>query len=104
VIAIDTNILVYAHRADSPFHDRAQSLANLAFIAEEAGHLVRLESLAVSAKTQGGAIHDARIAAICLSHGVVGGPRLLAFPGAAGAQSARRVNATPGVQPRSMQA
>ena len=71
MIAVDTNILVYAHRADSPFHDRAQSLANLAFIAEEAGHLAQLESLAVLAKTQGGAIHDARIAAICLSHGVV---------------------------------
>jgi len=121
VIAVDTNILVYAHRADSPFHDGAklaleslavgprlwvipwpcvheffavvtnpriyksvtptdtvfaqlhalQSLANLAFIAEESGHLAQLESLAVPAKTQGGAIHDARIAAICLSHGVV---------------------------------
>lgn len=120
MIAVDTNILVYAHRADSPFHDRArslleslatgpqawaipwpcaheffavvtnpriyktvtptdtvfaqlralQSLANLAFIAEESGHLARLEALAVAAKAQGGAIHDARIAAICLSHGV----------------------------------
>jgi len=120
VIAVDTNILVYADRADSPFHDRArsvleslaagpkswvipwpcvheffavvthpriyktatpagtafeqlralQSLANLAFIAEEEEHLVHLESLALAAKLQGGAIHDARIAAICLSHGV----------------------------------
>jgi len=25
VIAVDTNILVYAHRADSPFHDAAQA-------------------------------------------------------------------------------
>jgi predicted nucleic acid-binding protein len=25
VIAVDTNILVYAHRADSPFHDRARA-------------------------------------------------------------------------------
>ena len=24
MIAVDTNILVYAHRADSPFHDRAR--------------------------------------------------------------------------------
>jgi toxin-antitoxin system PIN domain toxin len=120
VIAVDTNILVYAHRADSPFHDRArsvleslaagprpwaipwpcvheffavvthpriyktvtptdtvfaqlralQSLANLAFIAEVDEHLVHLESLALAAKTHGGAIHDARIAAICLSYGV----------------------------------
>lgn len=120
MIAVDTNILVYAHRTDSPFHDRArsvleslaggpkswaipwpcvheffavvthpriyktatpadtafeqlralQSLANLAFIAEEEEHLVHLESLALASKLQGGAIHDARIAAICLSHGV----------------------------------
>lgn len=121
MIAVDTNILVYAHRADSPFHERArsalealaagprpwaipwpcvheffavvthpriyrtvtpiqtvmsqlralQSLANLAFIAEAEEHLVHLEPLALAAKVQGGAIHDARIAAICLSHGVV---------------------------------
>jgi toxin-antitoxin system PIN domain toxin len=120
VIAVDTNILVYAHRADSPFHDRArsvleslaagarqwavpwpcaheffavvthhriyktatpaetacaqlralQTLANLAFIAEADDHLAHLEPLALAAKARGGAIHDARIAAICLSHGV----------------------------------
>jgi uncharacterized protein len=120
VIAVDTNILVYAHRADSPFHDRARSaveslaagarewaipwpcaheffavvthpriyksptpgetalaqlralhtLANLAFIAEADDHLQNLESLALPAKAGGGAIHDARIAAICVSHGV----------------------------------
>lgn len=120
MIALDTNILVYAHRTDSPFHERArsvlealaagprtwaipwpcvheffavvthpriyktvtpadtvfaqlralQSLANLAFIAEVDEHLVQLEPLALAAKSQGGAIHDARIAAICLSHGI----------------------------------
>ena len=120
MIAVDTNILVYAHRADSPFHERArsaleslaagarqwaipwpcahelfaivthpriyktatppetafahlralQALANLAFIAEGDDYLKRLEPLALTAKVQGGAIHDARIAAICLSHGV----------------------------------
>jgi uncharacterized protein len=120
VIAVDTNILVYAHRADSPFHERARSaleslasgarewaipwpcaheffaivthpriyktatppetafsqlralhgLANLAFIAEADDYLERLDTLALAAKVHGGAIHDARIAAICLSHGV----------------------------------
>jgi toxin-antitoxin system PIN domain toxin len=31
VIAVDTNVLVYAHRADSPFHERASAaLARLA--------------------------------------------------------------------------
>ena len=120
MIAVDTNILVYAHRADSPFHARArstleslatgakawaipwpcaheffavvthpriyksatpaatafaqlhalQTLANLAFIAEADDYLQHLEPLALAAKAHGGAIHDARIAAICLSHGV----------------------------------
>ena len=120
MIAVDTNVLVYAHRADSPFHERArsaletlaagarpwaipwpcaheffaivthpriyktatppetafaqlrllQTLAKLAFITENDDHLERLAPLALAAKVQGGAIHDARIAAICLSHGV----------------------------------
>lgn len=120
MIALDTNILVYAHRTDAPFHERArsmleslaagprawaipwpcvhefiavvthpriykavtptemvfaqlralQSLPNLAFIAESDEHLEHLEPLALAAKAQGGAIHDARIAAICLAHGV----------------------------------
>jgi toxin-antitoxin system PIN domain toxin len=120
VIAVDTNILVYAHRTDSPFHDRArlaieslavgarpwaipwpcahefiaivthpriyktatpartafaqlralQTLANLAFIAEADDYFQHLEPLALGAKVHGGAIHDARIAAVCLSNGV----------------------------------
>jgi uncharacterized protein len=120
VIAVDTNILVYAHRADSPFHDRARAaleslaagarpwaipwpcaheffavvthpriyrtatpadtafaqlralaaVANLAFIAEADDYLVHLEPLALAARIHGGAINDARVAAICLSHGV----------------------------------
>jgi toxin-antitoxin system PIN domain toxin len=120
VVAVDTNILVYAHRTDSPFHERARSaietlasgarewaipwpcvheffavvthprifktatpaetvfaqlralgtLANLAFIGETDEYLRHLESLALPAQTRGGAIHDARIAAICVSHGV----------------------------------
>lgn len=120
VIAVDTNILVYAYRADSPFHKTAStviqtlaakarpwaipwpcaheffsivthpriyrtptppktaitqlwalhSVSNLSFIAESEGYLTHLESLAIAAKSLGGAIHDARIAAICLSNGV----------------------------------
>ncbi|MBL8360799.1 MAG: PIN domain-containing protein [Rubrivivax sp.] len=120
MIAVDTNVLVYAHRSDSPFHERARavvetlaagprpwaipwpcaheffaivthpriyktptptttvfaqlralhSLPNLAFIGEADEHLAHLESLALAAKCRGGAVHDARIAAICLSHGV----------------------------------
>jgi len=120
VIAVDTNILVYAHRTDSPFHGRARAaietlasgvrewavpwpcaheffavvthpriyktatpaetafaqlhalgtLANVTFIGETDEYLTHLESLALPAQTRGGAIHDARIAAICVSHGV----------------------------------
>jgi uncharacterized protein len=120
VIALDTNLLVYAHRSDSPFHGAARtaveslatsrgpwaipwpcaheffaivthpriyrtptpaqtaleqlralrSLARLTFIGETDDHFDRLESLALAGRVVAGAIHDARIAAICLSHGV----------------------------------
>lgn len=121
MIALDTNLLVYAHRLDSPFHDAAsktlqtlvkgkarwaipwpcvhefvavvthpriyrqptllvtalqamQSLArlsNVQMLAEEEGYLERLEAVATAAKSQGGSIHDARIAALCLHHGIL---------------------------------
>ncbi|MFZ4758066.1 MAG: type II toxin-antitoxin system VapC family toxin [Burkholderiaceae bacterium] len=120
MIAVDTNILVYAHRSDSPFHDRARSAleslangtrewaipwpcaheflaivthpriyrtatppatalaqlsalharSNLVFIAETDDHLQHLEPMVLGARVLGAAIHDARIAAICLAHGV----------------------------------
>jgi predicted nucleic acid-binding protein len=47
-----------------------ESLNNLAFIAEADGYLPTLETIALAGRTNGGAIHDARIAAICLSNGV----------------------------------
>jgi toxin-antitoxin system PIN domain toxin len=120
LIAVDTNILVYAHRADSPWHARAdQVLAGLAegnshwaipwpclheFLAItthpriynpptpiadaveqircwlESPNLVLLSEgegfappwleILRRAKVKGGAVHDARIAALCLHHGV----------------------------------
>ncbi len=120
MIAVDTNLLVYAHREDSPFHDRASTcLADLAqgrsawaiawpclheFIAivthpkiyrppsplaaavdqveawlesptlqllgESAGYWPRLRSLLVSGRIAGPLVHDARIAALALEHGV----------------------------------
>lgn len=120
MIAVDTNLLVYAHRTDAPFHAAARPLieslaqgtvawalpwpcahefiaivtnarifktptpigtalaqlrvlagsSHLQFLAEGEGYLPRLERLAVTAQARGGAIHDARIAAICLHHGV----------------------------------
>ena len=119
MVAVDTNLLVYAHRSDAPFHSSAvrvieklsvgaawaipwpciheffaivtnarifktptpidialtqlralQALPNLAFIGEGEAYLPKLEEVALVAKPSGGAVHDARIAAICLYHGV----------------------------------
>ena len=120
MIALDTNVLVYAHRQDSPFHAAAsRALRQLTagrarwaipwpciheFIAvvthpriyrepsplavaldsvkslvewpgaimlhEDEGYLQRLAELASAAQCRGGMIHDARIAALCLHHGV----------------------------------
>ncbi|GMV39302.1 MAG: ribonuclease VapC31 [Myxococcales bacterium] len=120
MIAVDTNVLVHAHRSDSPFHPQAarnirtlaggpspwaipwpcihefyakathprlfdppstpeQALDQIAswlespslwVISEAADHWTRLEGLLSAAHVQGPMVHDARIAAICLSHGV----------------------------------
>jgi len=120
MIALDTNILVHAHRQDSPFHaaalDTLERLGNdarpwaipwpcvheflsivthpriyvppspistaldflenwlaspsLVLIAEGETHFPQLASLARKARLAGPRIHDARIAALCLSHGV----------------------------------
>jgi len=120
VIAVDTNILVYAHREDSPFHANAArrvaefaeggpawaipwpclheflaivthpriydpptplALAldqvaawlealTLVLLAETEQHWDELCSLATAAKVTGARIHDARIAALCLQHGI----------------------------------
>lgn len=120
MIAVDTNILVYAHREDSDFHDRALStLLDLAqgssrwaipwpcvheflaitthpgifvppspmgmaleaievwldspmceMIGEEQGYFEVLKELVVKGKIAGPVVHDARIAAVCVHHGV----------------------------------
>jgi hypothetical protein len=120
VVAVDTNLLVYAYRTDAPFHGPASAaletlaagaatwaipwpcvheflavvthprifrtpapvahalghlraldaLANLAFIGEGEGYLARFAALLESSQVRAGAVHDARIAAICLHHGV----------------------------------
>jgi toxin-antitoxin system PIN domain toxin len=120
MIAVDTNLLVYAHRSDAPAHASAQAaLSRLArdpggwaipwpcaheFLAvvtgrafgewrtpldlaletlhawlahpgcrpigETARHAEILGALASRAGSTGGAIHDARIAAICIEHAV----------------------------------
>jgi len=119
MIAVDTNILVYAHRNDDLRHARAreaiQSLidsdegwavtwpsvheflavstnrrvfsrpatsdeafaqiaalieAGAILLGESDQHLATLTTIVSAAGFTGGAIHDARIAAICLDHGV----------------------------------
>jgi len=120
VIAVDTNLLVYAHRRDAPFHsDAASAVRSLAegtaawaipwpcvheFLAiathpriydppstgeqalqqveawlaspsvrtlgEGTKYLPHLIDAARTARAAGGAVHDARIAALCRYHGV----------------------------------
>jgi uncharacterized protein len=120
VIAVDTNILIYAHRADSPWHGLAnRQIAALAegrspwaipwaclhefiaivthpriyappsrtdaafdqlslwtaspslrLIGETENHFDSLKELALGAKLVGPKLHDAKIAVLCLQHGV----------------------------------
>ncbi len=120
MIAVDTNVLVYAHRPDGQFHGQAastvRSLAeghstwaipwpclhefygvvtnprlfaqptpgaiaidqlrawtespSLRLLTESVNHLSTLSTLLGAAGLVGQAVHDAKIAAICLDHGV----------------------------------
>lgn len=86
MIAVDTNILVYAHREDSLFHEQAYACLerwpmeapwghSLALLARISGHRHPSEDLpsahaAESGRAAGPRVHDARIVAPCLQHGV----------------------------------
>ena len=120
MIAVDTNILVYAHRGDSSFHasasQRLRELAEgpiawavpwsclheffaivthpriyqpptptakaltqidawlesptLVLLAESDAHWPTLRRTLATSKVSGPRVHDARIAALCLAHGV----------------------------------
>jgi len=120
VIALDTNILVYAHRRDAEWHrpaaDLIKSLAeginqwaiawpsiheflaivthrkiyappstleqavsqvdawlaspSLVLLSESDNHWSTLQSLLTKGQVNGPLVHDARIAALCLTHGV----------------------------------
>ena len=120
MIAVDTNVLVYAHRRDSEWHDRAyRALAELAegsapwavpwpciheflaivthpriyqpptpidqaleqveiwlespslrMLGEMKGHWKEVRSMLSGGRIAGGAVHDARVAALCREHGV----------------------------------
>ena len=47
-----------------------QAAENLLLIGESEGYLTKLKDLAMAAHLKGARIHDARIAAICLHHGI----------------------------------
>jgi uncharacterized protein len=120
MIAVDTNILVYAHRRDSEFHAAAVSIVKglaearsawaipwpclheffaivthpkiygppstrmqaigqidawlasptLSALSESGGYWDHLKPLLDNGKVVGPMVHDARIAALCVSHGV----------------------------------
>lgn len=120
MIAVDTNILVYAHREDAPFHAAAENCMtqlaegqapwallwpclheflaivthpriyappspleramdqveawlespSLALLAESHGHWSALRTLLRNGRVNGPRVHDARIAALCIDHGV----------------------------------
>lgn len=120
MIALDTNILVYAHRHDADFHTAAakqvkalaegksawaipwpclheffaitthrtiydppstgdQAMAqidawlaapHLVLLGEPPGYWDELKAILISGKVAGPMVHDARIAALCLAHGV----------------------------------
>jgi toxin-antitoxin system PIN domain toxin len=120
VIAIDTNLLVYAHREDSEWHERAvravtelaessrewgipwpclheflaivthprvfktptpATLAigqveawlespSLVVMSENEPYLDGLRDVLLSSRVTGARVHDARVAALCLSHGI----------------------------------
>jgi toxin-antitoxin system PIN domain toxin len=118
MIAVDTNLLVYAHREDSPWHERAhEALAGLGprpwaipwpclheflaivthprvfdpptpvrdalstvagwlasptleLLAEGEGYADVLSSVLEASRVTGPRVHDARIAALCIHHGV----------------------------------
>jgi toxin-antitoxin system PIN domain toxin len=120
LIAVDTNILVYSHRADSPWHLQADGVVaelaegtslwavpwpclyeffavvthpriyspptpvqdavlqirywlespTLVLLAESEGFFDTLEMLLKKSGVRGAAVHDARVAALCIRHGV----------------------------------
>lgn len=117
MIAVDTNILVYAHRPEADFHKKAyevistlissneawavpwpclhefiavvtnkrifksptplkvafdtvKSWLNVSFLGEGDTYLEQLELISIPTHLSGATIHDARIAAICKTHGI----------------------------------
>lgn len=117
MIAVDTNVLVHAHRADSPWHPQAESAlaslsgsswaipwpciheflaivthprifdpptsledaitavdswrsSRLTLLGESAEHWAELTGLLRAGRIAGPLVHDARVAAVCVQHGI----------------------------------
>jgi toxin-antitoxin system PIN domain toxin len=120
MIAVDSNLLIYAHKEGSPFHTAAAEVVDslrhqpgpwaipwpcvhefiaiathpgiyrpastlsqalgfldslfaapqLQLLSESPGYFEKLREVATAARLKGPRIHDARIAALCLHHGV----------------------------------
>ena len=117
MIAVDTNVLLYAHRSDSPWHEAATAAlsslsgspwsipwpcvhefvaiathprifdppsrladaitavsswraSGVALLGESEEHWETLSELLSRGKVTGPQVHDARVAAICLEHGI----------------------------------
>ena len=77
MIALDTNLLVYAHREDSVWHDAALDQVeawlqspSLLLLSEGEGYWCELRSSLRVGRIVGPHVHDARIAALCRIHGV----------------------------------
>lgn len=120
MIAVDTNILIYSHRPENPFHTNAKNVintlrdgpgdwaipwpcvhefistvtnsrifknptplptafltieiwgkgGNIHFLSESSDYFEKLKEISINAKISGPRVHDARIAALCLHHGI----------------------------------
>src|SRR3990167_6028037 len=73
-LLIDTNVLVYAHNQDSPFHKQSLSLVKAAIAGEFRGvlaeqNLVEFYSIVTDkSRIKNGRVFDAHLAATMLSH------------------------------------
>ena len=92
MIGVDANILIYAHRSESPFYEKAaacmRELAEgrsawavyqinlwlgsepLKLIGETSTHWSVLHPILIESDVKTPLVHDGRIAAICLQHGL----------------------------------
>ena len=61
MIALDTNLLVYAHRQDSPWHESP----SLVLLAETDSYWQQLREALRKVRIRGAQVHDGRVVALC---------------------------------------